>query len=112
MALFAATARQECGKKECKSKECWGTKNHPGFPALPKLKLVAAAATSEDIPQNYGPCQPCGSFEQNPPQDDDGFTKVAGTFVASVAPPAAKVEVSNRFVPPSTFAEALSEDED
>ena len=73
---------------------------------------MGGAATLEDIPQNYGPCLPCGDFERKPIEDSDGFTKVAGTFVAAVAPVTTKVEVSNRFVPPSTFAEALSEDED
>ena len=73
----------------------------------------ANAATSEDIPQNYGDrCIPCGGETETTASDEsEGFTKVAGTFVASVAPAIAKTELSNRFVPPSTFAEDLSEDD-
>ena len=113
MALFAATARQECWKKKCENKDCWKTKNHAGHPALPKIKPSGAnAATSEDVPQNYGDlCIPCGEPKTTASDDSEGFTKVAGTFVASVAPAITKTELSNRSVPPSTFAEDLSEDE-
>ena len=42
---------------------------------------------------------------------DDGFIKVSGKFIASVAAAAAPVEVSNRFVPPSTFQEQSDDEE-
>ena len=114
MAMFAATARQECHKKQCTDEKCWKDKNHTGFPALSKLKPSAAtAATSEEIPQNYGNhCQQGGGESETTASDEsEGFTKVAGTFVAAAAPAIAKTELSNRFVPPSTFAEELSEDD-
>ena len=148
-AMFAATARPECMKKNCKDQKCWDWKNHSGFPPLSKLKPSAAnAATHEGVPQNYGDTipepaidlpqyqqtelartgrhyyygtlMPAGWTPENPnPCDADtsasdeqeGFTKVAGKFIATAAVTVAKTEVSNRFVPPSTFAEELSDDD-
>ena len=114
MAAFAMNGRQTCKKKECKDSACWDDKNHHGFKPLPKHKGILAVASS-DVPQNYGECQPCGPYEFYYDEDacpqDDEYTKVAGTFVASVAQEPAKIEISNQFVPPSTFEEALSDDD-
>ena len=112
MALFAATGQEECFKKECQNRECWGNKNHKGFPPIKKHKSLGGAATSEVIPQSYGRAQHFEGRKEN----EDGYTQVSGVFVATKAPDylrcATPVETSNMFSPPSTFAEELSEDED